>query len=56
MDEDLLVALELGADDVTGLTELQLQYKDKIKERLMKVCVSVSLALQDQGMGMRCAQ
>jgi len=35
LDEDMLVAMELGAADASELSELQAQYKDKIKEKLL---------------------
>lgn len=39
VDEDELVALELGSPTgVEGLTEVQLTYKEKVKEKLLKVC------------------
>lgn len=36
-DEDKLVATIMGAEDVDGMTDLQQQYKDKIKAQIAKV-------------------
>ncbi len=35
--EDELIALELGANSPGELTDLQLKYKDKLKEKLLQV-------------------
>ena len=37
IDEDDLVAKELGKDKIEELTDVQQQYKDKIKARLAQV-------------------
>lgn len=31
----------MGAEDTNGMTDLQQQYKDKIKEQIAKVCMPV---------------
>lgn len=45
LEEDFLVAVELGATSKEQLTEAQLEYADKIKEKLAKVCQLVGAAV-----------
>lgn len=41
LEEDFLVAIELGATSREQLTEAQLEYVDKIKEKLIKVGILI---------------
>lgn len=43
LEEDFLVAVELGATSRDELSEAQLQYVDKIKEKLLQVLAPAAL-------------
>lgn len=45
LEEDFLVAVELGATSLDQLSEAQLDYVDKIKAKLLQVCKCTAVCL-----------
>ncbi len=49
VDEDDLVAFELGLADASQMTNVQERYKDRIKKKLQEVVVTFSSCQDDWG-------